>query len=105
MGTGSVSKVELEWDDVFSGNFPETPARQAWRDAVQEVAERAKTALPACNGRVERAVALVLNGDVELLPECKDFPRAPESFCLAIRSSGAGAFSQRSVTCSPIQAS
>lgn len=68
------------------------------------MAEKAKATLPACNGRIEKAVAIVLAGDVELQPdgkakvasqsngtteyfvvngtcECKDFPRAPEGFC------------------------
>ena len=46
-----------------------TPARQAWRQAVAEVAEKAKAALPECNGRVESAAKMVLAGDVELLPD------------------------------------
>jgi hypothetical protein len=84
--------------------LPETPARKAWRDAVSEIAEKAKATLPACNGRVDKAVALVLAGDVELLPdgkakvasqsngttqyfvvngtcECKDFATAPSGWC------------------------
>src|SRR5215472_12963712 len=78
--------------------------RQAWREAVAAVAEKAKAALPECNGRVEKAVAIVLNGDVELLPDgkakvasqsngttayfvvngecqCKDFAKAPSNWC------------------------
>ena len=78
--------------------------RQIWRQAVSEVAEKAKATLPQCNGRVEKAVQLVLNGDVELLPdgkakvasqsngttcyfivngtcECKDFAKAPSGWC------------------------
>src|SRR5713101_6109587 len=85
--------------------LPENPARRAWREAVIEVAERAKAVLPeAVNGRVEKAVAIVLAGDVELMAdgkakvasqsngttqyvvcngtcECKDFPRAPSGWC------------------------
>jgi hypothetical protein len=71
MVAGTISKVEASWDQVFSGNFPETPARQAWREAVAEVAGKAKAALPECNGRVESAVKIVLAGDVELLPDGK----------------------------------
>src|SRR5215468_4091040 len=79
-------------------------ARQAWREAVAEVAEKAKTTLPECNGRVDSAVKIVLAGDVELLAEgkakvasqsngstayfvvngecpCKDFPKSPQGFC------------------------
>jgi hypothetical protein len=104
MVASSVSKVEVSWDDAFSGNFPENPARTAWREAVAEVAEKAKAALPEANGRIESAVKIVLAGDVELLPDskakvasqsngtttyhvvngscdCKDFARAPQSMC------------------------
>src|SRR5262249_30089979 len=94
--------TEISWDDMLDGKpLPENPARAAWRQAVQEVAEQAKQPLPECNGRVERAAAIVLNGDVELLPdgkakvasqsngttqyfvvngscECRDFPKAPQ---------------------------
>src|SRR5262249_54007768 len=65
---------------------------------------KAKTTLPECNGRVDSAVKIVLNGDVELLPdgkaqiasqsngttkyfvvngecECKDYPKAPSHWC------------------------
>jgi hypothetical protein len=84
--------------------LPETPARKAWRDAVSEIAEKAKATLPACNGRVDKAVALVLAGDVTLMPDgtarvasqsngstvyhianghcdCRDFERAPGQLC------------------------
>jgi len=104
MVAGTISKVEASWDQVFSGNLPENPARQAWREAVAEVAERAKAALPECNGRVESAVKIVLAGDVELLPDskakvasqsngtttyhvvngecsCKDYPKATQGMC------------------------
>src|SRR5262249_10690128 len=80
------------------------PTRQIWRDAVAEIAEKAKATLPACNGRVDSAVKIVLNGDVELLPDgkakvasqshgttlyhivngecsCKDYPKAPSFWC------------------------
>ena len=97
--------TEISWDDMLDGKpLPETPARKAWRDAVSEIAERAKATLPECNGRVDKAVAIVLNGDVELLPdgkakvasqsngttqyfvvngtcECKDFAKAPSGWC------------------------
>jgi hypothetical protein len=74
-------------------------ARTLWREAVAQAAERARAALPEANGRIDCAVALVLQGDVELLadgtarvgsqstPEqvyhvngacqCQDFARAP----------------------------
>jgi hypothetical protein len=56
----------------MSGDFgqpqpaPEEPlVRRAFREAVAEVAERAKAALPvAVNGRIDKAVQIVLAGDV-----------------------------------------
>jgi hypothetical protein len=66
MVASSVSKVEVSWDDALNGNFPETPARTAWREAVAEVTSKAKAALPSSvNGRVEKAVQIVLAGDIE----------------------------------------
>ena len=57
----------ISWEEAMSPDF-ENPARRVWREAVSEVAERAKAALPeTINGRIEKAVAIVLNGDVELL--------------------------------------
>jgi hypothetical protein len=81
-----------------------SPNRAAWREAMAAIAEKAKAKLPECNGRVDKAVAIVLNGDVELLPDgtakvasqsngtaeylvvngectCKDFAKAPHGFC------------------------
>jgi hypothetical protein len=84
--------------------LPEHPARQAWREAVAEIAEKAKAKLPECSGRVDSAVKIVLAGDVELQADgtarvasqsngstvyhvvngecsCKDFAKAPHQFC------------------------
>src|ERR671937_3263610 len=78
--------------------------RALWREAVSEIAANATAALPECNGRVEKAVALVLNGDVDVLPDgtarvasqangqtmyhivnghcdCMDYPNAFEGWC------------------------
>src|SRR5215831_349470 len=94
---------EISWDDMLDGKpLPETPARQAWRAAVAEIADKAK--LPECLGRIDSAVKLVLAGDVELLADgtakvfsqsngvasysivnghcdCRDFAQAPHGFC------------------------
>ena len=82
--------------------------RAIWRAAVNEVAAKATAALPECNGRVEKAVALVLSGDVDVLPDgtarvasqangqtvyhivnghcdCKDYPNAPQGWCKHVR--------------------
>jgi hypothetical protein len=98
-----VAVREISWEEASAPGFEQT-TRQAWREAVAEIAERAKQTLPACNGRVDKAVAIVLNGDVELLAdgtakiasqsngatqyvvcngtcECKDFPKAPSGWC------------------------
>jgi len=78
--------------------------RTAYREAVSTIAEKARTTLPLCNGRVDKAVKLVLGGDVALHADgtatvgsmsdasksyavahsacdCQDFSRAPEGFC------------------------
>src|SRR4029450_6643295 len=97
--------TEISWDDMLDGKpLRETPARKRGRDAVSEIAEKAKATLPECNGRVDKAVALVLAGDVELLPDgkakvasqsngttqycvvngecsCPDFTKAPSHWC------------------------
>jgi hypothetical protein len=97
--------TEISWDDMLDGKpLPEHPARQAWREAVAEIAEKAKAKLPECSGRVDSAVKIVLAGDVELQAdgtakvasqsngstayhvvnghcECMDFAKAPHNFC------------------------
>jgi hypothetical protein len=98
-----VAVKEITWEEASTPGFEHT-TRQAWREAVAEIAERAKQTLPECHGRVDKAVAIVLNGDVELLAdgkakiasqsngatqyvvcngtcECKDFPKAPSGWC------------------------
>src|SRR5712664_2795278 len=61
-----VAVHEFSWEEVSSPDFGNS-ARAAWREAVAEIAAKAKETLPECNGRVDKAVAIVLNGDVELL--------------------------------------
>ena len=96
--------TEYDWErDTFT-HHADHAARAAWRAAVAEVATKAHAKLPECNGRVDAAVKMVLAGDVELLAggtakvasqshgetvyhvvnghcDCKDFARAPHSFC------------------------
>src|SRR5215468_1111382 len=63
--------AQFSWDDIASPDF-ENPARRAWREAVSDIAAKAKAALPeTVNGRIEKAVAIVLNGDVEILADGK----------------------------------
>jgi hypothetical protein len=97
--------TEISWDDMLDGKpLPDNPARTAWREAVAEIADKARAKLPECSGRVESAVKIVLNGDVELQADgtakvvsqsngstayhvvnghcdCKDFAKAPHNFC------------------------
>ena len=98
-----VAVKEISWEEATAPDFEHT-TRHAFRAAVDQVAARAKATLPECNGRVEKAVAIVLAGDVELLADgharvasqcqgttvyrmvngtcdCPDFPRAPASWC------------------------
>src|SRR5919201_301501 len=98
-----VAVKEITWEEASAPGF-ETTTRQAWRQAVAEIAEKAKAKLPECAGRVESAVKIVLAGDVELLADgtakvasqsngttayhvvnghcdCKDFAKAPHGLC------------------------
>ena len=64
--------TEYDWEsDTWTHHTGENAARAAWREAIQEIAEKAKATLPECNGRLDRAVAIVLNHDVELLEDGK----------------------------------
>jgi SWIM zinc finger len=98
-----VAVREITWEEASAPGF-ETTTRQAWRQAVAEIAEKAKAKLPECSGRVESAVKIVLAGDVDLQADgtakvasqsngttayhvvngqcdCKDFAKAPHGFC------------------------
>jgi hypothetical protein len=100
--------TSYDWESDTFTHHAENAARKAWREAVAEIAEKAKATLPECNGRVDKAVALVLAGDVELLAdgkarvasqsngttayvlcngtcECKDFTKAPSGWCKHVR--------------------
>jgi len=91
-----------------SGTSPPTD-HQLYRETVASVAERAKAVMDvAVHSRIDKAVALVLAGDVELLPNgkapvasqsngqttyfvvngactCKDFPKALDGWCKHVR--------------------
>ena len=97
--------TEYDWEsDTWAHHHGASGARAAWREAVAGIADKAKAKLPEYNGRVDKAVALVLNGDVELLPDgtakvasqsngttayhvvnghcdCRDYEKAPHNFC------------------------
>jgi hypothetical protein len=96
--------ASYDWtSDTWTHNG-DNPTRTAWRAAVSEIAEKTKATLPECNGRVDSAVKIVLNGDVDLQADgtakvasqsngqtayhivngscdCKDFPKAPSNWC------------------------
>ena len=62
--------ASYDWEsDSWNHQNGDNPARQAWREAVAEIAEKAKATLPECNGRVDSAVKVVLAGDVELMAD------------------------------------
>src|SRR5882724_9965411 len=61
-----VAVHELSWEEVSSPDFG---ARAAWREAVADIAAKAKQTLPECHGRVDSAVKIVLAGNVELLAD------------------------------------
>ena len=97
--------ASYDWEsDSWNHHNDDNPVRKAWREAIDEIAEKAKTALPECNGRVDSAVKIVLAGDVELQADgtakvasqsngatkyfivngectCKDYAKAPQNFC------------------------
>jgi hypothetical protein len=93
--------ASYDWE---SDTFTHHDARAAYRAAVAEIAAKAHEKLPECNGRVDKAVAIVLAGDVELLPDgtarvasqsngttqyvvcngvctCRDYEQAPHNLC------------------------
>jgi hypothetical protein len=98
--------AEISWNDMFAGKvLPDSPARKVFRESVEVVAAKAREKLPeAVSGRIDKAVQIVLNGSVELLPDdkakvgsqsngtttyhlvdgtcdCRDFAKAPDHWC------------------------
>ena len=103
--------TEISWNDIFAGKaLPDSPARTAFREAVEAVADRARAKLPELHTRVDKAVLLVLNGDVSINANgegtvasqsnghvvyavgkgdgcsCKDHPKAVKGLCKHILS-------------------
>ena len=98
--------TSYDWEsDSWTHNNGENPTRKAFREAVEAIADKARTAIPDLNGRTEKAVQLVLSGDVSIAPDgqgkigsqsngsveylvgkgdccsCKDHPKAPKHLC------------------------
>src|SRR5215831_6991559 len=65
MRNGQMILSSYDWENDTWTHNGDNPTRQIWRDAIAEIAEKAKATLPECNGRVDRAVKLVLVGDCE----------------------------------------
>jgi hypothetical protein len=96
---------EYDWEsDTWAHPNAEDATSAAWREAVMEIAAKAKATLPDCTGHVEAAVKMVLAGAVEPLEDgaarvasqshgqvvyhvvngacsCKDYPKAPSHWC------------------------
>jgi hypothetical protein len=98
-----VTSYDVE-SDTWTHHTDDTAASAAWRQAVADIAAKARAKLPECTGRVDAAVKLVLAGDVELLADgtaqvasqshgttayhlvnghcdCRDYAKAPHHFC------------------------
>src|SRR5262245_59320154 len=103
--------TEISWNDMFAGKaLPNSPVRTAFREAVEVIADKARAKLPELNTRVDKAVLLVLNGDVSVNANgegtvasqsnghevyavgkgefcgCKDHPKAVKGLCKHILS-------------------
>jgi len=48
-----VAVREISWEEASAPGFEQT-TRQVWREAVAEIADKAKAKLPECSGRVVR---------------------------------------------------
>src|SRR5919198_100599 len=97
--------TSYDWEsDQWTHHMDESAKRQAWRDAVAEIADKARLTLPDCASRVSAAVKIVLAGDVEVLDNhtgrvasqsngstkyhlvnggctCPDYNKAPSNWC------------------------
>ena len=105
MVAANSTSVEVSWDAMIDGHFPkpEPAARRIFRETLAKVADKAKQALPQSNGRVDKAVQIVLAGDVvpcedgrffvgsqsdtttyivlDNACDCPDYDKAPEGVC------------------------
>ena len=97
--------TSYDWEsDTFTQHTDDLASHQVWREAVEDVADKARETLPDCAGRVDAAVKIVLQGDVELMPDgkarvrsqsngrvayhvvngecpCRDYAKAPSNWC------------------------
>jgi hypothetical protein len=98
--------TSYDWtSDTWAHHNGDNPARKAFREAVEQVAAKAREKLPeAVNGRIDAACKIVIQGDVELLPgdkarvgsqsngttsyhivdgtcDCRDFEKATDGWC------------------------
>ena len=58
----------------------ETTQRQIWRQMVQKLADDAKHTMPEAAGRLDKAVSLVLMGDVDVLDDGSSPGGLPKSW-------------------------
>jgi hypothetical protein len=97
--------ASYNWESDTFTQHTATPARVTFREAVLQVADKAKAVLPANASRIDKAIALTLNGLVEIVDgkcrvasqtngktiyhqvngtcTCQDFTqaKAPNGFC------------------------
>ena len=74
--------ASYDWESDTFTHHGENGARAAWREAVAEIAAKAHEKLPECNGRVDKAVALVLDVGRPVQPVIT--PEAPEQVAAII---------------------
>src|SRR6266581_8925528 len=59
--------ASYNWESDSFTQHTETPTRITFREAVLQVAEKAKAVLPANASRIDKAITLTLNGHVEIV--------------------------------------
>src|SRR4029453_11150844 len=59
--------ASYNWESDSFTQHTDTPARVAFREAALQVADKAKAVLPANASRIDKAIALTLNGLVEIV--------------------------------------